>query len=227
MFFLLPYMEQEPLYKSVMCNPPGQGLNPHPSASIGIHTPVKSYVCPADPTVTNGIGGPTGLAIGSYVFNGQVFVSDQVLKSYANFPAALADGTSQTILFTESYGGNYAGSGFSVLNYWWWDYASFQANSDPTGAPTNPDCGPLNKWNVAATPLAKPAVSVCGDPTKAITFTSGTGSPCLCQAVSPHTGGINVAMGDGSVKIVSDGISGPTWYHAVTPASSDLLGPDW
>jgi prepilin-type processing-associated H-X9-DG protein len=51
--------------------------------------------------------------------------------------------------------------------------------------------------------------------------------PCNCVAASPHTGGINVAMGDGSVRIVSDGISGFSWYHATTPASGDLLGPDW
>src|SRR5262249_53732055 len=95
MFFLLPYMEQEPLYKATLCKT-GATYLPDPTNTTGtaITTPVKPYVCPADPTVTNGLG-PKG-AIGSYVFNGQVFVSDTLLGSYANFPAALADGTSQT-----------------------------------------------------------------------------------------------------------------------------------
>jgi prepilin-type processing-associated H-X9-DG protein len=46
-------------------------------------------------------------------------------------------------------------------------------------------------------------------------------------ATALHTGGINVGMGDGSVRLVAQGISGNTWWYAVTPQGGDILGPDW
>jgi prepilin-type processing-associated H-X9-DG protein len=49
----------------------------------------------------------------------------------------------------------------------------------------------------------------------------------MCRAVSPHTGGINVGMGDGSTRLVSQGISQYSWYAASTPASGEVLGSDW
>jgi prepilin-type N-terminal cleavage/methylation domain-containing protein len=42
-----------------------------------------------------------------------------------------------------------------------------------------------------------------------------------------HTGGIMVAMGDGSVRFVAQGISPATWWYAMTPAGGEVLGPDW
>jgi prepilin-type N-terminal cleavage/methylation domain-containing protein len=42
-----------------------------------------------------------------------------------------------------------------------------------------------------------------------------------------HTGGIMVAIGDGSARFVAQGTSPATWWYAMTPAGGDLLGPDW
>jgi hypothetical protein len=42
-------------------------------------------------------------------------------------------------------------------------------------------------------------------------------------AVSPHTAGINVALGDGSVRFVNQGISGATWWAALTPRGGEVL----
>jgi prepilin-type processing-associated H-X9-DG protein len=44
---------------------------------------------------------------------------------------------------------------------------------------------------------------------------------------SPHPGGINVALGDGSVRFVSEKLSWTTWRAACTPAEGDNLGNDW
>jgi len=228
MFFMLPYMEQEPLYKLTLCKTAGAGQLPDPTGTTGtpIITPVKSYVCPSDPTVTNGLG-PKG-AIGSYVFNGQVFVADTLINSYPNFPAVMADGTSQTIMFTETYGMNVPGwSG--AQNWWWWDFSSYQAATLVAGGapvPTNPDCGSTLTAGPTYRPLFKPSpTQLCAVPT---TTAGGQAvGQCNCAAASPHTGGINVGMGDGSVRIVSDGISGNTWYAATTPAGGDLLLADW
>jgi len=49
----------------------------------------------------------------------------------------------------------------------------------------------------------------------------------MCRAVSPHTGGINVAMGDGSVRFVNQGVSPTTFFYATTPNGGEVLGNDW
>jgi prepilin-type N-terminal cleavage/methylation domain-containing protein/prepilin-type processing-associated H-X9-DG protein len=47
----------------------------------------------------------------------------------------------------------------------------------------------------------------------------------LAQAF--HQGGMNVAMGDGSSRLVSTKISPQTWAYAVTPDDGQPLGADW
>jgi prepilin-type N-terminal cleavage/methylation domain-containing protein/prepilin-type processing-associated H-X9-DG protein len=51
-----------------------------------------------------------------------------------------------------------------------------------------------------------------------------------CQATvaqSSHAGGINAAMGDGSVRFLSDALSPQTWYAIMTPDANDVLGNDF
>jgi hypothetical protein len=36
-----------------------------------------------------------------------------------------------------------------------------------------------------------------------------------------------VCLGDGSIRMVSSGISGDTWWGALTPAGGEVLGSDW
>ncbi|HEV3236122.1 MAG TPA: H-X9-DG-CTERM domain-containing protein, partial [Gemmataceae bacterium] len=45
--------------------------------------------------------------------------------------------------------------------------------------------------------------------------------------VALHTGTMNVALGDGSVRGLSTGMSGVTWWAACTPAGGEVLGSDW
>jgi prepilin-type N-terminal cleavage/methylation domain-containing protein/prepilin-type processing-associated H-X9-DG protein len=222
LFFMLPYMEQEPLYKACNCTSPnGSGFDPEkgtlPLAAGGVlNVPVKSYICPSDPTSSLGWA-----ANGSYSINGLLFKQDWV--GLGNFPGNLQDGTSQTIMFSETYGGNYRGlNGYNGdPNYYWWDINVFQADNKASG-----ECGTFNYVGPTFTPLFRPTLDYCSKNTHAWSW-GGSASVCLCMPVSPHNGGINVAMGDGSVRMVSDGISGSTWYAACTPASGDVLGTDW
>jgi len=51
-----------------------------------------------------------------------------------------------------------------------------------------------------------------------------------CSAYLPstgHTAGINVALCDGSVRFVAQGISSASWWTVVTPNGGDLPGSDW
>src|SRR5205814_5583572 len=75
-------------------------------------------------------------------------------------------------------------------------------------------------------PLFKPIPTYCENTTAAWSW-GGALSVCMCRAVSPHTGGINAALGDGSVRFVSQGVSGNTWFAATTPSGGEVLGSDW
>jgi prepilin-type processing-associated H-X9-DG protein len=248
LYHLLPYVEQQNLYNATVCflngqpvqgfgiedggqggNGPGNGC-PGPSSSQCsgyqyIGAPVKLYVCPGDPTGNGGNGYGGWAAIGSYMYNGMLFPQDSA--GYSRYPATVTDGVSNTIFFTESYAGNNF-TGDQTL--YWWDYNSFE-----TPASANGDCGGLNRWGggfVAKgqpdpyTPMNLPNVNYCTNTTGPWTW-GGQVSVCMCRAVSPHAGGINAALGDGSVRLISTGIGPTTWYAACTPNTGDLLGQDW
>jgi prepilin-type N-terminal cleavage/methylation domain-containing protein/prepilin-type processing-associated H-X9-DG protein len=54
--------------------------------------------------------------------------------------------------------------------------------------------------------------------------------PSACdnwRAQSGHTGGMNVALMDGSARMVNVGISQTTWTYALLPADAQELGTDW
>jgi prepilin-type N-terminal cleavage/methylation domain-containing protein len=104
-FFLLPYIEQDNLFR--------QGVNALGQPSINpIYTVVvKPFIAPYEFTTTNGRD-PFGWAITSYSANAQVFgTAAQGWNANANMPATFSDGTSNTIIFAEKYGVCQNGSG--------------------------------------------------------------------------------------------------------------------
>ncbi|OWK47385.1 hypothetical protein FRUB_01084 [Fimbriiglobus ruber] len=226
-YYLLPYMEQTALY-----NNPGSGAN---GAAI---TPVKTYNCPSDPTNQNGL--PTawkdtywqtnpspGWSTSSYAANYQMFgtvkgSSGNNGRGPAYTIATISDGTSNTVGIAEAFAyttvsaasatptGTNNGGGTGGNNIWYmgWYFGSptylvapVIANSEnfPTG----------NHW--AGTPQGGVQVALAD---KAL-------------AQSGHTGVVNVALMDGSVRTVSNSISQLTWQYALTPADGNVLGSDW
>jgi prepilin-type N-terminal cleavage/methylation domain-containing protein/prepilin-type processing-associated H-X9-DG protein len=227
MYHMLPFMEHSAIYNGTQCSD-GVGYDvergKRPAANSGVMMDViPSYLCPADPTTNNGNGPWHNESAGSYVYNGIIFTADWV--GYSKFPAAITDGTSNTIFFTETYamanGPRLTPRYNGDVSLWWWDYNSFET---PTSS--NGDCGSLNFYGTAYTPLITPSPNFCGSSTRAWGW-GGTVSNCMCRATSPHTGGINCGMGDGSVRFVKGDISPATWFAACTPAAQDILGNDW
>jgi prepilin-type N-terminal cleavage/methylation domain-containing protein/prepilin-type processing-associated H-X9-DG protein len=220
MYHILPFIEQGNLYNQTACADGGGGHDVEhgalPQSAGGVmQNVIQTYLCPSDPTANFGFSG--WAAVGSYAFNGMIFQADWV--GYSSFPASLSDGTSNTIFFTDVYaGGTYSNSDQSL---WWWDYNSFM-----TPANSNGDCGSLGYFGPTYTPMIQPSPQFCQTNTISWGW-GGAASVCMCRAVSPHTGGINVGMGDGSVRTVNGSISQATWFAACTPASGDLLGSDW
>jgi hypothetical protein len=56
------------------------------------------------------------------------------------------------------------------------------------------------------------------------------GSGGICDWTRPsmgHTGGIQVGMCEGSVRMVNQGISYLTWWYAFPPSGGEVLLADW
>ena len=233
LFYLLPFIEQQTMM--TWCQAAGgsgydpeQGAGPQTvggcpwNGSAGSPTP-KSYICPADPTYSSQAWG----GLGCYSFNGMAFKQDW--QGYNYFPTTFTDGTSTTVFFAETYSGGtysqYPGGSNLVTTLWWWDYNSFET---PNINSTNYDCGggAVLWWGAAYVPLVQPTITYCTS-NYASNSWGGEFSYCTCRAVSPHSGGCNVGMGDGSARMVSQGVTGATWFAACTPNYDDLLGSDW
>ncbi len=221
LYFLLPFVEQEAAARLA-----DSGIN---TANGPQHLPIKTYTCSSDPSGT-GEGTfqnsyPVPWAVGNYGANYQVFGQPAThhWEGHARLPASFPDGTSNTIACAERYGlcgqrpnnandppptyayhGN--GSIWAWSAAWGWAWSATFACADLYG-----DTARLDQlFQVRPTP------------------TSGPGATCdPSRAQTPHPGGIEVLLVDGSVRTVAEGISPATWHAVLTPAEGDLVGSDW
>jgi prepilin-type N-terminal cleavage/methylation domain-containing protein/prepilin-type processing-associated H-X9-DG protein len=218
-FWLLPYVEQDNLYKAAST---GSGSYDAGLSPINT-TPIKTFMCPSDPTGSGGVvndgSGNDGQAICNYAANAQVFgVSTGVggnppwhissPEGQARIPATFSDGTSNTVLFAEKYGSctnasinTTAGSVWARNNTWPSTYGPY------FGYGSRDLVGYLFTFQVQPSPPL--------------------GNCDFRLPSTPHSGGMMVGMGDGSVHLVASGISGTTWWSAVTPDAGEVLGSDW
>jgi prepilin-type N-terminal cleavage/methylation domain-containing protein/prepilin-type processing-associated H-X9-DG protein len=214
LFHILPWIEQQNLYKSSFGTDGRNGGLPTYSAWNVQNSPgsiIPNYICPSDPTQDQGWAN----AKTSYTYNANVFGVAYPWgwgQGSSRFPASITDGTSNTIFFTErevtAYGHQTGWSPDSGFNCWVdWGPASYSVESG--SQPTGPNMNPPVWFNPT---LGCGGIGSCADGNK---------------AASPHTGGINCAMGDGSVRFTSTGVSAATWWYAITPAGGDELGTDW
>jgi prepilin-type N-terminal cleavage/methylation domain-containing protein len=228
-FFMLPFIEQDNVYKAQAALHPDSWW-----CGYGI----KTYQSPTDPSApADGFPDTINPRAGtSYAPNEAVFASGLTITPalrngnigpVARIPATFVDGTSNTIVFGEKY--MICGpSNNSHAAFYWGETcidcgspgtyvgACNRQSNDPTnvGSPpmfygsTSANATPLNQVLV---PQAKPSPNAC--------------NPCMLQG--PNSGGILVGLGDGSVRMVSTGISQTTWALAVTPNDGLTLGSDW
>jgi prepilin-type N-terminal cleavage/methylation domain-containing protein/prepilin-type processing-associated H-X9-DG protein len=204
---ILPFIEQDNLFKATLTNPDPDGRNGSNPTYTQWHSSVqnavvKTLACPSDHTYlqTN-----SGRGRSSYGVNGQVFRHNYNWGvGLSLYPANLQDGTSNTIFYAEKLTRTETCNSCCnayVDNFW-------------------PDWGPLI------------SSSDCGMPTGAGAMfqVSPPGYPARAdggRASSDHSSGINVALGDGSVRFVSTGVSPLTWWAALTPAGGETLGGNW
>jgi prepilin-type N-terminal cleavage/methylation domain-containing protein/prepilin-type processing-associated H-X9-DG protein len=203
---ILPYVEQGNLLKASF-NGTIYAVN---IPDNGGKDRIKTYVCPSDPSVgyaaSVGWGDPApnnnwGQGDCSYACNFQLFgLPLPNSQGGSTYPASISDGTSQTIFYAEKYAG--CGSPSPSGNMWAWGW-------DPSASPVYAwtVTGAASKWQQQPSPWA---------------------TNCNPQiASSPHTGGMNVGLADGSVRFLSQGMSGNTFWLANTPADGTPLPSDW
>jgi prepilin-type N-terminal cleavage/methylation domain-containing protein/prepilin-type processing-associated H-X9-DG protein len=220
-FHLLPYMDQQNAYNACL-----QPTDPHGNNGSGLPTyspywnylkvNVKNYICPSDPTNQPGAVSWISSGLNSYAENAQAF--PVYWNAYNRFPGSYVDGPSQTIFFTD-LPANCAGN--------WYDWGtSISDTSWPQPS------GPSSLFVVNGQSYTS---------TSYWQWTTGCpwSSDQQNKAASSHSGGINVAMGDGSTRFVGTGVGyvtyndpfspsgGNTWWNAMTIAGNDVLGPDW
>jgi len=170
--------------------------------------PVALFISPADPTAAQGIS--LGLPLASYAANAQVFWNN---PQYPQMPRTFVDGTSNTIAFAEHYAFNCGG--------YYFDFSTndtMQANRRATFADYT-DIFPVRRGNPPVTGPSEGNYTFQAAPSVAACYSF--------VAQTPHASGMLVALGDGSVRIISPGISSATYWSAVTPRGGEILGGDW
>jgi prepilin-type N-terminal cleavage/methylation domain-containing protein/prepilin-type processing-associated H-X9-DG protein len=216
-FHILPYIEQGPAYQSTSDgrgNFLWQNVPHYPSTTITI--PI--YLCPSDPStgpggviVLSAADGGGAWAAGSYSYNFQVFgnVPAQLWQGASSF-ASVTDGLSNTIFFTERYHGCWSVSSWDWGGKDWSNPAFAVPMWHPKGVAVSDAVGPASMFQVQP-PGPWTDNAACNQRV----------------AQSPHTGGINAALGDGSVRFLNAGMDPNTWWAACTIAGGEVLGPDW
>jgi len=211
-FYLLPYIEQDNLYKSAGNN------SWNAQANL-----VKTYVCPSESSNASSWNSGYNNGLTNYAGNLMVFTSARGAWGTDNKPGslitAMPDGTSNTVMFAERYK---------------WCNPSWGGHTDPMWA-AHPWSSPNGGWAVAAFGWEDN-----GGPGYAPNFTdrhtlgntpfqiAPTAAACDWWVVQgAHSGTMQAGLGDGSVRGVSTGVSNQTWIWACTPNDGNPLPSNW
>jgi len=206
-FFLLPYVEQDNLYR--LC-----GNNSANQRGVV----VKTFLCPSDASQGR-ISNDTfnGYASTSYAGNVSVFTSGNgaIDNKPSSLQAQMPDGTSNTVIFAERYKECSPSSG---------------GHTEPTWA-AHPWTTPNGNWAIAGFGWTSSGVQggYYPDYNQGVPFqTSPAASACNWYVLQgAHSSAMIIALGDGSVRNVNPGISTTTWSYACNPRDGNVLPGNW
>jgi prepilin-type N-terminal cleavage/methylation domain-containing protein len=224
---ILPYMEQENLKRLVDNNTATSGQY---YAITYNQSPPKPFVNPTDPSQSGGAYNDSGWGV--YAVTGYV-ANYEAMGGYVNATSfrlnrfqtilGMTDGTSNTIMYTtrtavcergpSGYRASYSSPLYNIAPYanassWfeWMPVINYWRN------------GPANEGYVTGA-----ATKFQVNPT----WASRAATCDFRLATQMGSGGILVGLGDGSVRVVSPGVSGATWWAAMTGTGGEVLGSDW
>jgi len=213
------------------------------SGTIKVHK-VSAYICPSDGTIPSDAIAPNfwdstnrGILC-SYAPNQQVFGQNAPDGTYGNpdgsaqIPGTFVDGTSRTIVIAEKLAR--CGENSSLGDQMWdWDQVGDVQLQHPffavlgdvpssSGIPNvSTNIGVTSLFLSRPTPITSRGTSVGVYP-----YVPNTGCD-PGRASTAHTGGMQVALADGSCRSIGTNMSGITWWSACTPRSNDFMGSDW
>lgn len=205
---MLPFIEQEPLYKKIA------------AGTLVTTVAIPPFLSPLDFTAADGyrvqnfasnlrVFTNAGVGVGA---TANVTVAANMFGS-SGIPRTFVDGTSNTIVFSTRYahnGATAAGNG--------------SINCSKYDAPTNSVAG--SYFGARAMTGSATATST-GGWQLAPTATQANCTAANGLAHSFGTTGLAVALGDGSVRTVSPTVSSTTFNRAMQPNDNGLLGTDW
>jgi hypothetical protein len=209
----------------------GTPANYDPKTNGAQNSVVRSYICPADPSMTDGIVTGGKLGGSSYAANAQVFApltNEKLLAmggrmnspdtpNYCDRGAPLArimDGTSNTIFFTHAYAQCGPGATGSA-----WGYTE-GINAAPSTKQS------YHPWSRASL-IGQTHSNRASDPAFQ-NQPNPYNSKCVpTDPATPHSSAMLIVLGDASVRSVVPSISPDTWNKACLPNDGNPLGPDW
>jgi prepilin-type N-terminal cleavage/methylation domain-containing protein/prepilin-type processing-associated H-X9-DG protein len=218
--FVLPHMEQTAVH---------QALSLAGYAGGQYMRVVPSFVCPSDPSHNNGLcnttnGGANGWAISSIGANNYVFGNPALSNTASRTVGSLKiqtiqDGSSNTAFFAEIYGtcGNSGNANStSTFGSLWADANSVWRPGYNLGVGKNGVTGlngaALSTYPPSPLPQDSPNFFVNCD---------------YQRPQSGHNGGMNVALGDGSVRFISSSVTAVTWAAVNDPRDGVTPGNDF
>ena len=204
--FLLPFIEQGNVYDKLTDTGYAGGQYP---------VVIPTLLCPSDPSIRNGKnttshGGAKHWGASCYGGNNYVFGDPPARTTFgaATLPASVPDGATNTVFFAELYG-TCGDSGNQ--DYLW---GSLWADANSIWRPG---------FNLGAN---KSGASVSDYPPSPL-FQVAPNFVNTCDAERPqsgHSGGINVCLGDGSVRFLSGSMDQTTWARLADPRDREVVG---
>jgi prepilin-type N-terminal cleavage/methylation domain-containing protein len=236
-FQLLPYIEQDNLYRAMktfaesgLANS-GKYYTSNGAPGANGTTPVKTFVCPSDLGVDgNGqVANFPFVAATSYVGSFQVFGTagdpnpSTPTSARITCPFTLVtipDGTSNTVLMTERLASTLGpnGSGWALPLAVTWSNGTGIYYASPQSYNATFGLGRAVTGPIAAPPTYLPPPEFFKTPQTA----TGGDTPS-----TPHGSVILTLLADGSVHNVSSGVSAVTWVYAVSPSDRQPMPSDW
>lgn len=239
--YLLPYLEQGNIYNLLNFNAPYTD----PSNANAIAAPISIFRCPAD------VGGNPLPSLGAptnYYGNAGNWIVFVIIPPYVNQPpvqqpngvfysgsnniriTSITDGLSNTAFYSERVLMNpNVASVYDMFN------GPSNSPNDPSSvAQAVAECNSvaISTGNIFPIDMGWPWA--CGQQvyqhiTPPNTMSCGwlTSLRAVVAATSRHTGGVNLSLGDGSVRFVSNNISVTTWQALGSTNGGEVLGSDW
>jgi prepilin-type processing-associated H-X9-DG protein len=211
------------------------------------YLPLPDFLCPSEPSPSGTNGGQSiTLVYNAYLWGGSnyganffVFGNPQTgsTEGEGRIPQSFPDGLSNTICFGERY-----------INCWQYNDSSVYpahsclwGDSNPASRPQF--CNSFKYDDNAVGPMV-PGYGTENPPTGAqrcplfqdrpnwrtacgVPAAQGSGVYASGILQNPHLGGMNVGLGDGSVRTVSRSISVQTWQNLCDPRDGGIVGTDW